>query len=305
MNTIRWRAVGAAAISTAVPVLGAATIVAANDGRGTGDLPAFAFWSVLFGAFTAMIVAVLSQAPRTRRTGRWRMLLAAFGVAAGVLATLGLALAMGGMMLAWSFPVPWLWGGAAAVALTASLHDAPAPPAADARSWARVSLGLLLGSTTFLLAPFVLMIGAMYVSVMVQRTRTAETVLLPAEFRGPVLIVFDQPDGIVPPLEDGAPLFEVPPSGVLRVRTPKPDRSGGHHVYFVDASGTRLRVPGGSCGMPERDDTVMWCHGLSGRSEPRPLPAYRSYIITRPSEADSAYRRAERLIDSIVVARRR
>lgn len=305
MNTIRWRAVGAGAMATGASVLGAAAVVAANDGMGASDLPAFIFWSLIFGAFVATIAAGLARAPRRRRTGRWRALLVTAGLVAGVLPTIALALAMGGMTLAWSFPVPWLWGGAAALALLSSLHDAPVPAAADARSWGRIGLGLLVGTVACLLAPIVIMIGAIYVDVVVQRTRTAETVLLPERFGGPVLIVFDQPDGIVPPLEDGAPLFVVPPSGVLRVRTSMPDRPGGRHVYFVNASGTRQRVPGGSCGMPARDDPVMWCHGLSLRAAVHSMPAYRSYIITRAAEADSAYRRADRLIDSVLVTRPR
>ena len=83
------------------------------------------------------------------------------------------------------------------------------------------------------------------VGILGQCRRAAEQsmYLLPNRFVGNVLIVFNQPDGAPAEFRDGARLYRIPTSGVLRTQF-KPNY--GLHIpdlyYYVDSHGRAIKA---------------------------------------------------------------
>ena len=99
----------------------AAAVVAANGGSGSGDLPAFALWSVPPALLLHPLIAGLALA-----SARWHAgatFLAAGGVAAGfsVAWTQLVAFVLGPYILAFSFPVAFCWLAGSTVGLGVGL----------------------------------------------------------------------------------------------------------------------------------------------------------------------------------------
>ncbi len=77
------------------------------------------------------------------------------------------------------------------------------------------------------------------------RVSGSVTHLLPAGYVGPVVIVFDNPNGEAPERdEEGGVVHEIPPDGVLRLSTPAPE-AGLYDVnyFYVRPDGTRQEIP--------------------------------------------------------------
>lgn len=76
-------------------------------------------------------------------------------------------------------------------------------------------------------------------------TDGSEVHLLPDGYTGPVVFVFSDPNGEETKLTpEGAVLYEVPPTGVLRLKAPAPE--GGIYrkrYYYVRPDGTRQEIP--------------------------------------------------------------
>lgn len=66
--------------------------------------------------------------------------------------------------------------------------------------------------------------------------------LMPSGYVGTVIIVYDQPDGVVPEVEDGYYAYKIPPSGVLKVRTPPYLGIVNLKYFYVDEGGERQEV---------------------------------------------------------------
>lgn len=139
-----------------------------------------------------------------------------------------------------------------------------------------------------------------------------EVHLLPDGHIGPVLIIFDQPDGQPKEYEDGARIYKIPPGGVLETQFEPnygsfsasyhyasdnsmireiPDLTGrevqeaeeGLYVYQV-APGTTSRI--------EREENVT----RTGETAFH----YRRYVVGPLAEADSLAKQAERLLSRYV-----
>ena len=94
-----------------------------------------------------------------------------------------------------------------------------------------------------------------------------EVLLVPADFRGWVTVVFDDPQGVPPLREGGKAVFKIGANGNLHTR----DHSPYAHVeavnqaidqrrefYAVDKSGVRIRLPLYSKGQPPDQPAVHW-----------------------------------------------
>jgi hypothetical protein len=69
--------------------------------------------------------------------------------------------------------------------------------------------------------------------------------LIPAGYTGPVVIVFDAPDGQPSAKQEGGALvFNIGSNGVLRLKTPPPEPGLVLLKYFyVGSDGTRQEIP--------------------------------------------------------------
>lgn len=66
--------------------------------------------------------------------------------------------------------------------------------------------------------------------------------LIPSGYVGAVVILYDQPDGVIPEVEGGYYVYEIPPSGVLKVRTPAYVGIVNLKYFYVDQAGERQEV---------------------------------------------------------------
>jgi hypothetical protein len=84
--------------------------------------------------------------------------------------------------------------------------------------------------------------------------------LIPNGYTGTVIIVYDQPDGVVPEVEGGYYLYKIPPSGVLKVKTPPYLGIVDVKYFYVDQAGERAEVK---------------YITITGDNDPQGLPQYR------------------------------
>lgn len=66
--------------------------------------------------------------------------------------------------------------------------------------------------------------------------------LMPSGYVGSVIILYDQPDGVVPDVEGGYYVYKIPASGVLKVRTPAYVGIVNLKYFYVDQDGERQEV---------------------------------------------------------------
>lgn len=67
--------------------------------------------------------------------------------------------------------------------------------------------------------------------------------LIPENYRGGVIVFFDQPDGITPEkTENGGYIYRIPADGLLKIKTPIGKTGYKFNYYLVDAQGNRTRL---------------------------------------------------------------
>lgn len=71
---------------------------------------------------------------------------------------------------------------------------------------------------------------------------TPETYLIPATYRGPVVVVFNQPDGQKAEVEQGRRIYRIPPSGVLFTQFAAEQGFIDQQYYFITPAGQRERL---------------------------------------------------------------
>jgi len=133
--------------------------------------------------------------------------------------------------------------------------------------------------------------------------------LIPSGYTGDVIILFDQPDGVVPDVEEGLYVYRIPAEGILKVKTPGYTGVVNSYYFYVDGNGGReqvpyLRVTGSSDinGNPkDRFDNqlspaeyengiyVMNTGGIATINTKSGLFSYTSFVIGRPKDCDRLY----------------
>jgi hypothetical protein len=278
--------------------LAAATMyVAAHSGFGRGDLPAFGLWPVvlilpLLAVLRASDPFVLHR-PRAARV----IVALALGALSGVLFTIALAVGMGGWIGAFSFPVPYIWSGGAAMASAIGALVSPKPTAPSSVSPPKRVMTVVLSFAIVAVLPLLLA----YASALVWDRAEPELHLLPEGYEGPVLIVFGDSLGAPVQYEGKARLYEIPRSGVLRTRF-SPNEGWSRPDYeYVDATGRRTPiVPGAPCDDSLPGDPVQAC--LMGQlvvSGRRGLP-YSAYVVGRRAHRRELYERGDSLIRAVI-----
>ena len=122
--------------------------------------------------------------------------------------------------------------------------------------------------------------------------------LIPKNFTGVVVIIFDQKNGLLPEVENGKHVYRIPLSGVLRTQVKANYRVEGHEYYYVDSLEKRTVIPFMLPEGWEKIDTTNNLFvirdiyvfneemGATAKNKPE-YKKYRSFIIARPNEVDS------------------
>lgn len=120
--------------------------------------------------------------------------------------------------------------------------------------------------------------------------------ILPNGFTGPVLIFFNQRDGVDVPIEDGTRIYRIPKSGKLVTSLP-PNYGWGFFSYYYDNG---VSIPQAEPGeLSNRPDTgvQIWDNrvgvgGVPGRDE----YSYKSYTVGKSKDIDSLYKLGEKML---------
>ncbi|MCI0528871.1 MAG: hypothetical protein L0Y56_15655, partial [Nitrospira sp.] len=81
------------------------------------------------------------------------------------------------------------------------------------------------------LAVVILLCCSSILAVDYYQTSQLEIFILPEGFVGPVLIIYDQPDGVPARYEKDIQVFEIPASGLLLTQAPMPEGIGDDFWY--------------------------------------------------------------------------
>lgn len=296
MTRIPTRVLGSGLLAAATAMLGAALFVSLANGFGSGDLAPFVIWCALLGIFVAVLSVLILRLRLPERRFARHGAAALIGLVGGVLFTISVAVGLGPLIGGFSFPVLYLWtAGAVAGVMWAAW---PAQPAERARS--RVTPLVLVASLVLavvILLPRAWLVGAVYVWDRAEH----EVHLLPEGFRGPVVIIFDQPAGAPEERDGRARLYRVPPNGVLRTQLPFNDGWSAPDYFFLDRSGRRSPiVRGAPCEDSLPGDPVQAC--LMGRMwiGDREGPGYSAYVVTRQADRRDQYERGDSLVRAVV-----
>jgi hypothetical protein len=133
-----------------------------------------------------------------------------------------------------------------------------------------------------------------------EAARKIQTFVLPAGFRGPVMVIYDQQDGARPRNVDGEVVYDVPADGIVRTALPE-EVLAGARVQFVFGSRavlsqyhncTQMRLEG----LANDPAAVCWLAIQVGETG---TPDHAVYIVTDWVAIPDNYERGARMLDSL------
>ena len=118
------------------------------------------------------------------------------------------------------------------------------------------------------------------------RVSGSVTHLIPDGYVGPVVIVFNDPEGEAPNRgEDGGVVYEIPPGGVLRLSTPALEAGLYDITYFyVRPDGTRQEIP--HRGDESEFQVFAEVDGATGKQDDGKPTRWVAYVLGVPNERD-------------------
>ncbi len=142
--------------------------------------------------------------------------------------------------------------------------------------------------------------------------------LIPKDYTGDVIIFFNQPDGVIPEVENGLYVYKIPEDGILKVKTSGVTGVVDKSYYYVDENNERrkieyLRVTGdrdpsgkaqnkfGDITQSEYENAlfVMNTGGLGSFNTKNVVIQYTSFIVGTPKDSDRLYDKMQRRISSL------
>src|SRR5438105_4218086 len=130
--------------------------------------------------------------------------------------------------------------------------------------------------------------------------RKLQLFVLPADFQGPVMVIYDQPGGVRPKAVKGQIVYDVPGDGIVRTALPE-EVLAGSQVKFVYRSRaalpqyhtcTQMRLQG----LASDPAAVCWLAIQVGGNG---MPDHAVYIITDWAGIPQNYNRGARMLDSL------
>lgn len=222
-----------ASLAGALTAQAAATgYVAWHDWFGLGDLYPYLYWNALFSVYLFAIGNTLRGRlvlvhPRFR-VSLWLLV----GALAGFSWTWIVAATLQGWILAFSFPVLYIWSFAGVVfGLLMGWIRSPDQRRVPARPWVVVLVPVIA-----LIAVPLITIGGMLGSRYVWNRPQPEVFTFPYGFVGQAYLVFDSEVGQEVSIADGALQYQFDESGVLVVRS-EPQSGWTNHRYLYRAEG--------------------------------------------------------------------
>jgi hypothetical protein len=292
--------------AVAVSSLAALAFSAARAWWDLHDVPSYVGWTVPLALACGALAAALRQTLRTP-TGRVHWVAATVvGAVLGVLWSYMAAMLLGGWIFGFGFPVLYCWslGGAAAGLSAAALARRDTSFTASRVALSRVLVRLVGIPLAVAAGAALFYVSLVFGSVYVWNRAQHEVHLIPAGFRGAVVVIFNDSAGAPEEYEGRSRLYRIPPSGVLRTQFGPNEGWGRPDYYYLDQHGRRSRiVPGTPCDDSLPGDSVQAClmgRKMWGSSDgPTWTPVYSAYEIGQRADRREGYDRGDRLLDSL------
>ncbi len=130
---------------------------------------------------------------------------------------------------------------------------------------------------------------------------TQEQFLLPPDYRGPVVVLYDQGFGVRPASNLGTLIYEIPANGVVRSQLPEPPLGTKVTASFRDNPKVALRTFSSCSEMRSKRSAsdppaTCWIESTQGSD----IPPHVAFIVTDWSNIPRLYTRAAEVIDSVV-----
>jgi hypothetical protein len=143
--------------------------------------------------------------------------------------------------------------------------------------------------------------------------------LIPEGYIGEVIILFNQPDGIIPEVENGLFVYKIPKDGILKVKTQSVLGAVNLSYFYVSENGNRqkveyLRITGdtdingkpkdkfdGQLNQGEYENRVfiMNIGGLGSFNTKNSVVQYTSFLVGTPKESGILYDVMQKRISKI------
>lgn len=130
--------------------------------------------------------------------------------------------------------------------------------------------------------------------------RREQIFVLPNGYRGPVMVIYDQPDGARPKTIDGEISYDVPSDGIVRTAFPEEVLAGSTVKFMYKSSPALLQYH--TCtqmrleGLAGDPTAVCWLAVQVGGVG---MPDHAVYIVTDWAEIPENYNRGARMLDSL------
>ena len=130
--------------------------------------------------------------------------------------------------------------------------------------------------------------------------RRLQLFVLPVDFQGPVMVIYDQPDGVRPKTVNGQIVYDVPRDGIVRTALPEEVLAGSQVKFVYRFSSalpqyhtcTQMRLQG----LASDPAAVCWLAIQVGGNG---MPDHAVYIITDWAGIPENYNRGARMLDSL------
>lgn len=124
------------------------------------------------------------------------------------------------------------------------------------KKWIMIILGSLL---------LIVLIAIIWEFVYLKTTTKEEVFILPHNFKGIVLIAYDQKDGLEDVKEDGKLIYKIPQNGVLKLKRKEATTLSKSWYYFEDEQGKRtvLEYCFAPCDEMKNNPDIFFAYGTS------------------------------------------
>ena len=142
--------------------------------------------------------------------------------------------------------------------------------------------------------------------------------LIPKNYIGDVIILFNQSDGVTPEVENGFYVYKIPQNGILKVKTKGITGIINKSYFYVDENNQRQKIdylyitgernPSGepqnkfgNINQNDYEDTVfiMNAGGLGSFNTKNDVIQYTSFIVATPKNSDGLYDNMQKRISNV------
>lgn len=143
--------------------------------------------------------------------------------------------------------------------------------------------------------------------------------LIPKDYKGDVIILFNQPDGITPYIENGVFVFKIPEDGILRIKTEGIKKIANSSYFYLENNNERqelkrLRITGDRDPSGKQKDKfdgvitqeeyengifIMSYGGLGSFQTKRGNVQFTNFIVGNPKDSEIFYDKMQQRISQL------